>query len=85
MWGGEIIFHFFYIRTNFIRTASLKMDQKLRTNWGSKSSPTKKIEYLAKINIKNKNNLRTFEPLCASIIKNIEPRTKISDSYKKSV
>ena len=62
-----------------------KIKNNLRTNRGSKSSPTKKIEYLAKINTKNKNNLRTFEPCCASIIKNIEPRPKISGSYKKKV
>ncbi len=27
----EALHFFFYIRTNFIRTASLKLDQKLRT------------------------------------------------------
>ena len=78
--------HFFLYKNQLYKNSEpqngSKIKNNLRTNRGSKSSPTKKIEYLAKINTKNKNNLRTFEPCCASVIKNIEPRPKISASYK---
>ena len=60
------------------------LKNNLRTNRGSKRFPTKKIEYLAKNQYKNKNKLRTFEPYRASIIKNIEPRTTFSGSYIKN-
>ena len=65
------------------------MDQKLRTTLeqieAQEGAPLRKLNIQRRIDTKNKNKLRTFEPSRASIIKNIEPRPKFTGSYKIKV